>query len=327
MAPPKSYADVLSGPKSPTWCCSCGEASNWASRIRCRGCGKGASQSTADKARAAAKQQPAPSRWKPPSGAWTHGPPPAPAALGKQAARIKQLEGEVRKLRQGATDAAGDASGASDTKEGTDEEVDALRRDIKSLEGMSEGESLLASKKQKLQALQAARQASKPLHHQLRDIQGKIDRKERALARKVNNDLPRLRKAVETAQASVDQAVLDVQEAETELEKLRSQKEKLVAAEGKTEQRTGHSTVDLNEADFSAALGRLATVVTALPRAYNAGNLEMAYEGIMENLRALASLAPVDEAVTAAADSPVADSDDEFPEEYLPNSSLRTDGR
>ena len=67
--------------------------------------------------------------------------------------RIKQLEEEVRKLRKGAAGAPGDSTNDVDINEGFDKEVEALKRDIKFLEGMSDGESLLASKKQRLQAL------------------------------------------------------------------------------------------------------------------------------------------------------------------------------
>jgi len=49
--------DLLDGPRSPPWGCSkCGEAANWANRLRCRTCGQPASQSHQNKAREAAKK-------------------------------------------------------------------------------------------------------------------------------------------------------------------------------------------------------------------------------------------------------------------------------
>ena len=57
---------MLSAPKTPYWGCGhCGEATNWASRLRCRKCERGAPRTIADKARAAhrnkAAQQSSPS--------------------------------------------------------------------------------------------------------------------------------------------------------------------------------------------------------------------------------------------------------------------------
>eukprot|EP00973_Karenia_brevis_P066003 9173778-Karenia_brevis.AAC.1 len=43
----------LQGPKKPFWGCSCGESSNFASRLECRGCGKPAPARIAKAAKAA----------------------------------------------------------------------------------------------------------------------------------------------------------------------------------------------------------------------------------------------------------------------------------
>ena len=63
-------SEVLPGPKTPLWCCQCGESNNWACRIRCKGKGRNRSapQSVINKARAAAKQQAASGNgaWAPP---------------------------------------------------------------------------------------------------------------------------------------------------------------------------------------------------------------------------------------------------------------------
>ena len=48
--------DVLAGPKSPRWTCSCGMDGNWASRTTCRNCWEPAPQRIVDAARAAAKR-------------------------------------------------------------------------------------------------------------------------------------------------------------------------------------------------------------------------------------------------------------------------------
>ena len=52
----RMLGNVLAGPKSPCWSCSCGIDGNWASRATCRNCWKLAPQRIADAARAAAKR-------------------------------------------------------------------------------------------------------------------------------------------------------------------------------------------------------------------------------------------------------------------------------
>ena len=47
---------VLRGPKKPEWSCSCGCDRNWASRTKCKGCGREAPRSILDKARKADKE-------------------------------------------------------------------------------------------------------------------------------------------------------------------------------------------------------------------------------------------------------------------------------
>ena len=56
MAHRLNAGEVLYGPKTPVWGCSCGESTNWASRIKCKACGKAAPQTIADKAKAASKK-------------------------------------------------------------------------------------------------------------------------------------------------------------------------------------------------------------------------------------------------------------------------------
>ncbi len=49
-------ADVLPGPRSLIWSCACGYGGSWASRVRCRDCGKAAPATIVDGARRAAKE-------------------------------------------------------------------------------------------------------------------------------------------------------------------------------------------------------------------------------------------------------------------------------
>ena len=50
VIPPWRSSDVLSGPKTPLWACSCGVSTNWRCRIRCA-CGKSAPQSIVNAAK------------------------------------------------------------------------------------------------------------------------------------------------------------------------------------------------------------------------------------------------------------------------------------
>ena len=56
MAHRLNAGEVLYGPKTPVWGCSCGESTNWASWVKCKACGKAAPQTIIDKAKAASKR-------------------------------------------------------------------------------------------------------------------------------------------------------------------------------------------------------------------------------------------------------------------------------
>ena len=61
--------------------------------------------------------------------------------------------------------------------------MDKLRGEIERLEGVSGAESLLADKKQQLEALRQANQAKKPLHRRLQMAETLVDKKRKALER------------------------------------------------------------------------------------------------------------------------------------------------
>ncbi|CAK0788106.1 unnamed protein product [Prorocentrum cordatum] len=71
---PEGAGVVLRGPKSPLWLCSCGCASNWASRLRCRECDRPCSTKVEDAARTAHKEAtkggPRPGSHQQPRGVW-----------------------------------------------------------------------------------------------------------------------------------------------------------------------------------------------------------------------------------------------------------------
>ena len=108
MAPPP---DVLPGPKTPHWGCSCGCWDNWASRIKCRQCGASAPTKVVNAAKKASQASPKGPKASPvrsPQGKWANGGPSSgPAA---QARLIKDLQDQVAALTarsQGVPDAGG----------------------------------------------------------------------------------------------------------------------------------------------------------------------------------------------------------------------------
>ena len=89
-----SQSDVLAGPKFPLWGCSkCGQDGNWASRVRCRGCGNGASQKVVAAAKAAA------ARAKPQGGGGGQRRQPN-ASDGGQSKAIRELQAEIAALKK-----------------------------------------------------------------------------------------------------------------------------------------------------------------------------------------------------------------------------------
>ncbi len=255
----------------------------------------------------------------------------------KQAARILQLEQKVRELRAerpgpgpGPTPSA-ETEGKPDKRVEATAEIAKLRKDIQKLESVECIDEMLQraidGKRERLHGLQLEKQACLPVHQQLRDIQAKIDRKEKTAQRRRQVELPQLEAAIDEAQKRYDKAMAEVDALEANLVTLNEQKEKLLASpveEACSTTRFPPGSMEGADGEaFAAVLGRLAVVVEALPRAYHAGNMHTAYDGIMEHLQELVALAPsgsqeVGEVAGAAA-APVPStsiaSDDEFPED------------
>ena len=230
------FEGVLAGPKTPVWSCSCGLDGNWASRIKCRGCGGAAPRSITDKAYAAANSQPSWKAPKPAWGAWAKGSPTVSAS-----ARIKQLEDELCKLR------GSEESTCRDVMPDSDAEMDKLRAEIRRLEGISGAEELLQQKRDKVRVLQEDRQSAQPLHKQLREIQNKLDRKERALRRREESELPNLRKLLEEAQSNLAKAEIEANDLQKEVAELKAKKERAVASQASD----GHNVSDSKDAAWT----------------------------------------------------------------------------
>ena len=178
--------DVLRGPKSPSWGCNCGELGNWASRVRCRGCGVDAPariRTAAQKAEQAAKITPNGSIQPPPRGAWAMGAPGNGRVLQLEA-RNKSLQAENKKLREASKGA--DAEAKEPARAGDSMEVDGdgvldaavsrARVYLKQLKDLPEAvrgllaggyEARLATAQAELEQANVARRAANPLKKQM----------------------------------------------------------------------------------------------------------------------------------------------------------------
>ena len=127
----------------------------------------------------------------------------------KHTKQIQQKNAELARLKaqlRGHEVVAG-SEGASptqdDAKESCDIDVEQLREHIKLLGNINGAEAVLAEKKAQLEAALQRRWDAKPVRQQLRDLQNKLDRKEKNLEKRQNVDLPSLRGAERAAAEAV----------------------------------------------------------------------------------------------------------------------------
>ena len=241
----------------------------------------------------------------------------------KYAKKLQQKDAELARLKEQLRK-RGDTAGGEDAsteqeeaKEDIEAELEQLKAHVKALEKIPGAEVVLAEKQAELEAAVQKRQAARPVRQRLRGLQSKLDRKEKTLKKRQDTELPILRNAVEAAQQALSQAENEIQDLEAGVAELRTQRDKLRAlepAEGLGA--AAHATAWMPGPDLRSALDRLATVVEALPRAYDAGNMAVAYDGIMASLReavALASEPLADDADAAPMDGGRDDDSDIFP--------------
>ena len=89
----------------------------------------------------------------------------------------------------------------------------------------------MQEKRSRVKCLQDERQAARPLHQQLRDIQTKLDKKEKTLQRRKDSELPDLRMRLEEAQANLSKGETEVKKLKDEIAELRARKEQALASQ------------------------------------------------------------------------------------------------
>ena len=188
---------------------------------------------TAKRAAAAAARQPKPSKPPAPRGVWADKLPDS--SLAKQLAAVRRELADLKCAKASETvcsdettaECPNNAALKADKKPGLDAEVEKLKIEIEKLEGISGADALLAEKRLSLTRLQRERQEAKPIHQRLRDVQGKLDRKEKAYKRRSEEDIPELRKAAEAAQRALDKATASLPDLEKDILELKTDKERI----------------------------------------------------------------------------------------------------
>lgn len=199
----------------PHWGCACGEASNWASRLVCRACGKHAPRSVADRAREAEGTKgtpaPAPSTPSPPSR--RTGEADLAGRLAAEERRRKEAEQKLAALeRTAGVDGGGDSAMEVDA----DTEMEALEpyehavRFCEREFGHAHDETKRA--RQNLDDVRRRRFAAKAPSQQLRLLEAKLGRRRKAHEA--------LEKSAADAKVAYNKAVQAVVEDRAELEKL-----------------------------------------------------------------------------------------------------------
>ena len=169
-------------------------------RVQCRGCGRRAPTKVQDRGggerRGADAQHP------------TEREKVLRRELDKARKVIKDMQGVAKgQDASGAIDAGvrGEKEEACDFKK-VDDQIERIRVEIKNLEGLQDCAEQVASRKARIEQLQKEKAAARPVHQQLRDAQGRCERRQKMLKKKLEEDIPRLEEAARKAQEALGEA-------------------------------------------------------------------------------------------------------------------------
>ncbi len=258
---------VLNGPKQPYWGCSCGAADNWASRVACRTCGRGAPA----RIRKAAEAAHAAKGHKDPKATDAAQPARARRADGFELVLTKRQKREARKqlAAEGWTPPSKAAPApttavAADTAMQVEEdgggaeirainsEVKLLKDDIAFYEGMAPErrdrhcahlggyDAALAKLKDSLQEWLAKERGCKPLRQQLASAQSREDnltktaKAETGKLQVLQDQLTNLQEGIVAQRAKADKATVDLAAAKALVCKLAAEWAAGAAGQGTT---------------------------------------------------------------------------------------------
>ena len=272
---------VLPGPKLPQWSCSCGTAGNWASRLRCRGCGKEAPariRIAAEKAARETAKTPKGAQPRQPQGAWASGA-PGGERLRKLEERLKTVEAENKALRSTSTlpSCADEVVEEVDTFPLADPDVQKVEAAHGAMVAAFGPDSARARElAAELERLRQARRQAKPMSVQLRAVERKVAKGRKALekfeaeAKAAAAEVEAAKASLEAASAKVSEAKLRLQGDEDELQELvrkNAAASKPVEKEASSGEAVVFQIVALLSAEFSALSDgqqRLAEVQAAI---------------------------------------------------------------
>ena len=251
--------------------------------------------------------------------------------------KAKQQEEVIKKLTK--EKEAGGQSMEVDAEEpdcNINEEMQKLKKDIAAAESIGDEqlELFIEGKKAKLLELQQRRVAARPLPQRLRDVAGKIDRKEKAIRKKQDEEVPKLQKILDKAAADLEEANEGIKKLQEELEEARSDHAQMLAQEAAKGKEAGevakeNSPSEKLEEGFRIINSVLAdegeTVVhlaqaDGTPRA----DLERMWRGIEKLFRTAVSKTPGEQGTAQEGDKPSAQATPVGPD--LPDATANADG-
>ena len=186
--------------------------------------------------------------------------------------------------------------------------------------------------KAELLVLQQQQVAARPLPQRLRDVNGKIERKEKAIRKKQDEEVPKLQKILDKAAADLEEANAAIRKLQEELEEARSDQVQLLASHGKdaAEEAKEQSPNEKLEEGFriiNSVLAHEGGTVVQLAQAdgTSRADLERMWNGMEKLFRtAVGPTAPGEQGAAKDGDKPSAQ---EVPvADDLPNATANADG-
>jgi len=203
--------------RSGGWGCQCGAEGNWMTRTSCRQCGRRApTKVVAQAAAGAAKAAEAVSATGGATGQVTET--KKERSLREELVKLRK---ECAKLRQSATaEPKAPQSGGVDAD---DDRIAKLKEEIAKLEGLEDCGKLIEGRKAEIEQLQKKKAASRPIHQQLRDAQGRLERRQKALDKKLEEDIPAKRREMASAQERLTEALDEAEKIKEEVKQLQEE--------------------------------------------------------------------------------------------------------
>lgn len=220
--------EVLRGPKSPCWGCTCGENNNWACRIVCRGCGREAPERIRTRARKEHKKYVVPSfaKGRQLRGSWAYGSPQQTST--KLEKENKELKEKIKSLEAKDIISNDEADlDATDLTSDAQPKADKIKIIFDAMVAAYGAESAEAKEyASKLQDARNQERSGKPVSAQLRPMERRVWRRRKALEKSESElersqvEFEKMQKKMDDLRDQVRQAKQKLQEDEDELQEL-----------------------------------------------------------------------------------------------------------